>query len=109
MVETADVVVIGGGCLGTASALFLARKRAGRVLLLEQGRICSGITGRSSGMVRQSYVLPVNTRLATRALRIFEHFDEVIGGEAGFTNSGMVWIGREAMRETFDALLEVMN
>lgn len=109
MVETADVVVIGGGCLGTACAFFLAKKRAGRVLLLEKDRVCSGITGRSSGIVRQSYVLPDNARLATRGLRIFERFDEVVGGDANFHNSGMLWVGNESTRPTFEELLSSMN
>ena len=109
MAETADVVVVGGGCLGTASALFLARKRAGRVLLLEQERVCSGITGRSSGIVRQSYVLPDNARLATKGLRVFEQFDRAIGGDAGFRNVGLVWVGGPEMRQTFDDLQQSMN
>jgi sarcosine oxidase subunit beta len=109
MAETADVVVVGGGCLGTASALFLARKRAGRVLLLEQERVCSGITGRSSGIVRQSYVLADNARLATKGLRVFEQFDRAIGGDAGFRNVGLVWVGGPEMRATFDDLQQSMN
>lgn len=36
MVETADIVVVGGGCIGTSIALHLAEKSAGKVLLLEK-------------------------------------------------------------------------
>ena len=42
LMETADVVVIGGGVMGTSIAFNLARRRAGRVVLLEKNTVCSG-------------------------------------------------------------------
>jgi len=90
MPETADVVVIGGGCMGTSTAWALAERRAGRVLLLERGELASGATGRSSAILRQHYAFPVTARLAKRSLEIFRHFDEVVGGECGYVNAGFL-------------------
>ena len=53
--ETADVVVIGGGVMGTSIAFNLARRRAGRVVLLEKNTVCSGTSAKSSAIVRTHY------------------------------------------------------
>lgn len=86
--ETADVVVVGGGCVGTSAAWALARRGAGRVLLLERRELASGATGRSSAILRQHYAFPVTARMARRSLEIFRHFDEVVGGECGYVQTG---------------------
>jgi len=88
--RTADVVIVGGGCMGTSTALALAERGAGRVLLLERGELASGATGRSSAVLRQHYVFPETARLARQSLEIFRRFDEEIGGECGYVNAGYV-------------------
>jgi sarcosine oxidase subunit beta len=88
--ERADVVVVGGGCSGTSIALQLARRRAGRIVLLERDGIAAGATGRSSALIRQHYTHDALARMALRALGIFEHFAEVIGGESGFRRTGFL-------------------
>lgn len=88
--ETADVVVIGGGCTGTSTALQLARRGAGKIILLERGALASGGTGRSSALVRQHYTHPALVTIALRALRIFQHFADEIGGTAEFKNTGFL-------------------
>jgi glycine/D-amino acid oxidase-like deaminating enzyme len=45
--RTADVVVIGGGVNGVSIAMHLAKRGAGKVVLLEKGHLASGATGRS--------------------------------------------------------------
>ncbi len=90
MPERADVVVVGGGCSGTSIALHLARRRAGRILLLERDGIAAGATGRSSALIRQHYTHEALARMALRALGIFEHFADVIGGESGFRRTGFL-------------------
>ncbi len=78
--ERADVVVIGGGCTGTSVALQLARRKAGRIVLVDRAGIAAGATGRSSALVRQHYTHEVLARMALRALQTFEHFDELDRG-----------------------------
>ncbi len=50
--KTADVLVVGGGLLGTAAAYYLS-KAGMKVVLCERGSICSEATGRQGGMVTQ--------------------------------------------------------
>jgi glycine/D-amino acid oxidase-like deaminating enzyme len=90
MADIADVVVIGGGCSGASIAWQLARRGAGRVVLLEKTGIAAGATGRSSAVVRTHYTHEALARMSLAALRIFERFDEIVGGDAGFHRVGML-------------------
>ena len=90
MSDTADVVVIGGGCSGTSIAWQLARRGAGRVVLLEKSGIAAGATGRSSAIVRTHYTHEALARMSLAALRVFERFDDVVGGESGFRKAGLL-------------------
>ncbi|MBV9175399.1 MAG: FAD-binding oxidoreductase [Chloroflexi bacterium] len=90
MPDRADVVVVGGGCTGTSIAWQLARRRAGRIVLLERDGIAAGATGRSSALVRQHYTHEALARMALRALHVFEHFGELVGGESGFRRTGFL-------------------
>ena len=94
MRDVADAVVIGGGCSGTSIAWQVARRRAGRIVLLEQHGIAAGATGRSSAIVRQHYTHETLARMALHSLRVFERFAEVVGGDAGFRRVGyLVLVG----------------
>ena len=53
MNETADCIIIGGGVMGASIAYQLARRGAGRVVLLERQALGNGTTGRSGAIVRQ--------------------------------------------------------
>ena len=53
--KTADVIIIGGGVHGASAAYHFARKKAGRILLIEKKFIASGPTGRSTALVRQAF------------------------------------------------------
>ena len=93
--RSADVVIIGGGVHGASLAYHLARKRAGRVLLVEARFLASGPTGRSTAMVRRFYGMDFFTRTASAAADIFQHWRDVIGGgDPGFQQVGyLVLVG----------------
>ncbi len=89
MVETADVVVVGGGAIGASIALHLAEKQAGKILLLERKELASGASGKGIGIVRTHYTHPVLAELARCSLEVFHHFKERFGGhESGFNACG---------------------
>jgi glycine/D-amino acid oxidase-like deaminating enzyme len=90
MSETADIVVIGGGCMGTSIAWQLARQGAGRVVLLEKHGLAYGATGWTGAIVRTHYTHPVLVRMALHSLRVFELFPDVVGGPPVFTNTGFI-------------------
>jgi sarcosine oxidase, subunit beta len=88
--QTADVVVIGGGVIGTSIAFYLARMGVGQVILLERKHLAAGSTGTSSGLVRMHYDNPLEAEMALKSLEVFRHFEELVGGPCGFVQTGFV-------------------
>ncbi len=86
--ETADVIIIGAGVMGASTAFSLARRGITNVLVLERKQVASGATGKSSGLVRMHYANPIETRLAFQSLQWFKHWDDVVGGECDFVQTG---------------------
>src|SRR5438876_10728251 len=76
MVDTADVVVIGGGVIGTSIACALASSGVRRVTLLEKGALASGASGRSSALVRMHYTNEEDARLAWASYPIFRDWSD---------------------------------
>ncbi len=89
MAETADIVVVGGGCIGASVALHLAEQNAGTIVLLEKGAIATGASGKGTGIIRTHYTHPVLAQLALASLQRFHQFKERYGGyDAGFHACG---------------------
>jgi glycine/D-amino acid oxidase-like deaminating enzyme len=70
MSAAADVVVVGAGVVGRWSALELARRGAGRVLVLDRGDRCAG-TRRSAAVLRSVSADPVERELSARGLELY--------------------------------------
>ncbi|MCX2733090.1 FAD-binding oxidoreductase [Saccharopolyspora sp. NFXS83] len=87
----AEVVVIGGGAMGTSIAFHLAEAGT-HVLLLERDELGSGSTGKAAGGVRAQFSDPVNIALGARSLRAFERFAERPGGEIDLRRHGYLFL-----------------
>ncbi len=94
-----DVIIIGGGVMGAVVAFELSRRGA-IVLVLELGALGLGSTGRSSAIIRQHYSNHLTTRMARDSLRVFEAFDDLVGGDCGFRNTGFLAIAGGADAES---------
>ncbi len=87
--STADVVVVGGGVNGAATAYNLAKRGVGRVVLLERRHIGAGATGKSGALVRAHYSNIPEAQLTHESLKIFWDWDEHVGfGDPGFEKVG---------------------
>lgn len=109
MASTSDVVVIGGGVVGTSIAFHLARLGAGSVTLLERApQLAAGATGRSGAVVRTHYTNAPEAAMAWAALPWFERWAELVGGECGFVRTGFLQLvhagDTELLRENTDML-----
>jgi sarcosine oxidase, subunit beta len=89
--EKFDVIVIGGGVIGTSVAFHLATLGAKKVLLLERETIGAGTTSQSSGILRTHYSVRENVELAKRSWHAFNNFQEYLGDEEA--SSGLVKCG----------------
>lgn len=96
MGNTVDHLVIGGGLEGLSIAWNLASRGETDVLVVERDTLCSGMTGKSSGIVRCHYGNPTMAALSWHSIPTFENAVEVLGDEIGFRQSGYaVLVGEE--------------
>ncbi|WGF88030.1 NAD(P)/FAD-dependent oxidoreductase [Marinivivus vitaminiproducens] len=89
--ERADVVVIGGGIIGSSTALFLA-ERGIDVLLCEKGRVAAEQSSRNWGWVRKMGRDPAEIPLSIESLRLWEGMNERTGAETGFRRAGIAYV-----------------
>ncbi len=89
-VETADVVIVGGGLEGAAAAWALSQRGVTDVLVAERNTVGSGMTGKSSGIVRCHYGVSSLAAMATVGLEVFENAREIFGDDIGFRQTGYV-------------------
>jgi sarcosine oxidase subunit beta len=79
--EKFDVIVIGGGVIGTSVAFHLAHFGAKSVLLLDRVAVGAGTTSQSSGILRTHYSVRENVELARRSWSVFNDFSAYVEDE----------------------------
>lgn len=82
-----DVIVVGGGIMGAATAFFL-RRRGVSVALIERGLIGQQASGVNFGNVRRQGRFLPQLPLANRAREIWGRLNELLGEDAEFLPSG---------------------
>src|SRR5688572_27654686 len=88
--RSADVVIVGGGIMGTSLAWQLARRGAGRVTLLERSVIAAGASGKTGALLRRHYSNRPEAILAHRGWQTFAAWPELVGGEPVHTPLGLI-------------------
>ena len=87
---TADVAIIGGGVTGASIAWHLAKRGAGRVVLLERGVIAAGASGRTGALLRRHYSNRPEAILAQAGWETYANWPDVVGGDPVHTPHGLV-------------------
>ena len=107
MTTTADFVIIGGGVHGCSLAFHLAKENVGHVVLLEKKHIAAGPTAQSGAMIRALFDAKIYVDLVMASTRMFEQWDELIGGDAGFVQDGFLRIADSLAAQTLGGDLEL--
>jgi sarcosine oxidase, subunit beta len=89
--ESADVVVVGGGVIGTSAAFHLAEAGVD-VCLLERDELAGGSTSRAAGGFRAQFSDPLNVALGLRSIEAFMRFAERPGSEIDLHQVGYLFL-----------------
>lgn len=74
-----DVIIIGGGIVGATLAFELAKRKAGRILLVEKNYITAGATGRCNAGYRRFWASDFYLNLVNPSLEVYENISEYTG------------------------------
>ncbi|HEU5442321.1 MAG TPA: sarcosine oxidase subunit beta family protein [Steroidobacteraceae bacterium] len=86
-----DVIVVGGGGHGLATAYYLAKEHGIRnVAVIEKGWLGGGNTGRNTTVVRSNYFYPESARLYELSLRLYEGLSRDIGFNIMLSQRGIL-------------------
>lgn len=92
MQKTAEIIIIGGGIIGTSIAFHLAQKGAKGVVLLEKGMLGEGSTAKCVGGIRSQFSTEINIRFSLESLKTWDHFAELTGVDLGFKKVGYLFL-----------------
>ena len=85
-------MILGAGVMGAAIAFHLAKRNAGKIVVVDKGHVAQGGSGRSSALIRMHYSYPPEVQLALVSLRMFEHWRDIVGEPGDFRKTGFVRI-----------------
>ncbi len=91
--QTADVVIIGGGIVGASIAWHLTEAGCRNVLMVEreshQGK---GSTGKSMGGVRAQFATAPNIQMSLYSIPFYAAFEERLGHPSGYRDQGYLFV-----------------
>src|SRR3954454_7681332 len=94
--QTADVVIIGGGIVGSSIAYHLTAAGCRNVVVLErESHTGKGSTGKSMGGVRAQFSMPINIRMSMYSIPFFRDFKEITGQESGYRGQGYLFVATQ--------------
>jgi glycine cleavage system T protein len=90
----ADIVIIGGGIVGTSVAYHLTRRGASNVVLLERRQLTCGTTWHAAGLVGQLRATLNLTRLAMYTTELYQGLEAETGQATGFRQTGSLAVAQ---------------
>ena len=90
--KTADIIILGAGVMGASLAFHLAKRKPGRVVVIDKDFAGQGASGRSSALIRMHYSFAAEVQLAVKSLEIFQNWKEIVGAPGDFRKTGFVRI-----------------
>ena len=95
--ESAEVVIVGGGVVGASIAYHLAARGCTDVRVLERGALAGeGSTGKATGGIRAQFGSDVNVRLSLLSLEKLLRFPQELGVDSGYRPCGYLFLADSA-------------
>jgi sarcosine oxidase subunit beta len=83
-----DVVIIGAGVHGLATAYYLAKEGVRNIAVLEKGYLGSGNSGRNTAIIRANYRTPEGVSFYHQSLKLYEELSGALGYNVMFSQQG---------------------
>lgn len=94
--QTAEVVIVGGGIVGSSIAYHLTAAGCQDVLVIErESQQGKGSTGKSMGGVRAQFATPMNIQMSLYSIPFYAGFDDRLGYPAGYRPQGYLFLATE--------------
>ena len=92
--ETVDIVIVGAGVIGVATAYYLQKNNPSKKILLVDSYLASGQsnTAMSAAAVRNMFASSTNQLLTDTSIKYFEHVQNEIGYDLMFEKTGYLWL-----------------
>jgi sarcosine oxidase subunit beta len=94
--QSAEVVIVGGGIVGSSIAWHLTTAGCASVLVIEressQGK---GSTGKSMGGVRAQFSTPVNIQMSLYSIPFYARFEATLGHPSGYCGQGYLFVATQ--------------
>src|SRR5215471_820567 len=94
-----DVLIVGAGVIGAATAFHLTRLGTRAVTVIDRASVGSGMSSRSSALVRMHYTFPPEVDLAVRSDAMFDSWTELTGRPGCVRRTGFVRLVRPTETE----------
>src|ERR1700734_1174970 len=92
-----DVLIVGGGGHGLATAYYLARHHGIRnVAVIEKGWLGGGNTGRNTTVIRSNYFYPESARIYELSLRLYEGLSHELGFNVMLSQRGVLTLAHSS-------------
>ena len=111
MTARTDILVVGAGIMGVASAYHLKRNNPGkRVLVIDRyGAAGQGNTGRSNAMFRNTFSSRDNQILSNSSIDFYLHVQEELKSDIGLQKIGYLWLMDEEKLSASEPYLRLME
>lgn len=90
----ADVLIVGAGAIGCSIGWELARRGAGKVVVLDRGKAGYGSSIRATGGLREQFSTEINIRFSQMSIPFFRNAVETLGGSIDYDEVGYIFLAR---------------